>query len=70
MQMRRGEKVTKRKLEAHDSGYPLVTVEETSTQKKAAVRNKRKRERRKLMEGFVFVFSLSFLPIDLDEYPR
>ena len=55
MQMRRGEKVTGRKLEVDNNGHPPVTVGwHQHTKEKAAVRNKRKRERWKIMEEFCF----------------
>ena len=55
MQMRRGEKVTGRKLEADNNGHPPVTVGwHQNTKEKAAGKNKRKRERRKVMEEFCF----------------
>ena len=69
--MRRGEKVTGRKLEVDNNGHlPVAVGWHQHTKEKAAVRNKRKRERWKIMEELVFIFSFSFLPIDLDKYPR
>ena len=44
--MRRGQKVTRRKLEADNNGHPPVTVGwHQHTKEKAAVRNKSERER-------------------------